>query len=85
MLARLSPHREILPCITSWLRGVIIVAEENRNFEFEDQDTPDTRRSSGRDSLRRRSIANARSRGRKRGTPVKFNGIHRRRSRRQSW
>ncbi len=67
------------------MSGVITVAEENRKFESEDQKFSEMRRSSGRDSLRRRSIANARSRGRKRGTPAKFNGIHRRRSRRLNW
>ncbi len=67
------------------LPGGITVTEENGNIEAENQEFSESRRSSGRNSLRRRSIANARSRGRKRGTPAKFNGIHRRRSRRLNW
>lgn len=56
------------------------MAEERRDGEeYEDQ-----RRATGRESMRRRSPEKTRARGQKRGAPAKFNGIHRRRSKRSS-
>ena len=60
------------------------VSEENNRFDKYDEPADDR----ARGSMRRRSIANSRTRSRKRGggaTPTKFNGIHRRRSKRTSW
>lgn len=60
-----------------------IVSEENK---FDKYDESAEERARG--SMRRRSIANSRTRSRKRGggaTPTKFNGIHRRRSKRSAW
>lgn len=56
---------------------------DERNYEEVDDDG--TRRATGRESMRRRSIANTESRSRKRKAPTKFNGIHRRKSKRVAW
>ncbi len=60
------------------------MSDENK-FDKYDESVEDR----ARGSMRRRSIANSRTRSRKRGsggaTPTKFNGIHRRRSKRSTW
>jgi len=58
------------------------MAETNRQSSDDGEELEPRR--SNRDGMRRRSLANARSRQRRSG-PTKFNGIHRRRSKRSSW